>query len=79
MGDLGSILGLGRSPGVGKCYPLQYAGLENSMDCIVLGVQKSQTQLSAFHFHWEIVAYLCRSGVIRVRNVFMILVLDSGC
>ena len=32
-GDLGSILGLGRSPGEVKGYPLQYSGLENSMDC----------------------------------------------
>ena len=40
-GDLGLILGLGRSPREG--YPLQYSGLENSMDCIVLGVAKSQT------------------------------------
>ena len=31
--DLGSIPGLGRSPGEGKVYPLQYSGLENSMDC----------------------------------------------
>ena len=31
-GDLGSILGLGRSPGEGNGYPLQYSGLENSMD-----------------------------------------------
>ena len=30
---LGSIPGLGRSPGEGKGYPLQYSGLENSMDC----------------------------------------------
>ena len=37
-GDLGSIPGLGRSPGEGKGYPLQYSGLENSMDCIVHGV-----------------------------------------
>ena len=37
-GDLGSILGLGRSPGEGKGYPLQYSGLENSMDCMVHGV-----------------------------------------
>ena len=35
VGDLGSIPGLGRSPGEGKGYPLQYSGLENSMDCIV--------------------------------------------
>ena len=30
--DLGSIPGLGRSSGEGKGYPLQYCGLENSMD-----------------------------------------------
>ena len=34
-----------------KGYPLQYSGLENSMDCIVHGVAKSQTQLSDIHFH----------------------------
>ena len=38
VGDLGSIPGLGRSPGEGKGYPFQYSGLENSMDCIVHGV-----------------------------------------
>ena len=43
--DLGSIPGLGRTPGEGKGYPLQYSGLENSMDCIVYGVTKSRTQL----------------------------------
>ena len=32
VGDLGSIPGLGRYPGEGKGYPLQYSGLENSMD-----------------------------------------------
>ena len=42
-GDLGLIPGLGRSPGERKGYPLQYSGLENSMDCIVHGVTKSQT------------------------------------
>ena len=36
MGDLGSILGLGRSPEEGKGYPLQYFGLENFMDCMLL-------------------------------------------
>ena len=49
-GDSGSIPGLGRSPGEGKGYPLQYSGLENSMDYIVHGVAKSRTQLSNFHF-----------------------------
>ena len=43
VGDLGSIPGLGRSPGEGKGYPLLYSGLENSTDCIVHGVAKSQT------------------------------------
>ena len=47
-GNLGSIPGLGRSPGEGKDYPLQYSSLENSLDCIVHGVAKSQTQLSDF-------------------------------
>ena len=36
-GDLGLIAGLGRSPGEEKGYPLQYSGLENSMDCIAHG------------------------------------------
>ena len=44
----GLIPGLGRSPGKGKGYPLQYSGLENSMDYIVHGVAKSQTQLNDF-------------------------------
>ena len=43
VGDLGLIPGLGRSPGEGKGYPLQYSGLENSMDYTVLGVANSQT------------------------------------
>ena len=50
-GDLGSIPGLGRSPGEGKGYPLQYSGLENTMDCIVHGVGKSWTRLSNFLVH----------------------------
>ena len=53
-GDLGLTPGFGRSPGEGKGYPLQYSGLENSMDCIVHGVAKSQTQLSDFHFHFSL-------------------------
>ena len=49
-GDLSSFPGLGRSPNEGNVYPFQYSGLENSMDCIVHGFSKSQTQLSNFHF-----------------------------
>ena len=41
--DLGSIPGLGGSPGEVYGYPLQYSGLENSMDCIVHGVTKGRT------------------------------------
>ena len=53
VGDLGSTPGLGRSPGEGNGYPLQYSGLENSMDCIVHGVAKSRTRLRDFHFHFQ--------------------------
>ena len=49
-GDLGLILGLGRSPGEGIGYPLQYSGLENSMDSVVHGLTKSQTRLSNCHY-----------------------------
>ena len=47
-GDLGSIPGLGRSPGEGNGNPLQYSCLENSMDrgATVHGVAKSWTRLS---------------------------------
>ena len=50
-GDLGSIAGLGRSPGEGNWLPTPYSGLENSMDWIVQGVAKSQIGLSNFHFN----------------------------
>ena len=40
---MGSIPGLGRSPREGKGYPLQYSGLENSMDYAVHGIANSQT------------------------------------
>ena len=52
--DVGSIPGLGRSSGEGKGYPLQYSGLENSMDFIVHGVAKSRRQLNDFHFHFHL-------------------------
>ena len=49
-GDPGSIPGSGRSSGERNGYPLQYSGLENSLDCIVHEVTKSWTRLSDFHF-----------------------------
>ena len=40
--DVGLIPGMGRSPGEGKGYPVQYSGLENTMDSIVHGVTNSR-------------------------------------
>ena len=51
VGDPSLIPGSGRSPGEGNGYPLQYSGLENSMDSTVHGVTKSRTRLSDFQVH----------------------------
>ena len=60
-GDSDSIPGLGRSPGKGDGYPLQYSGLENSMDRIAQGVTKRWTRLSDFHFtHFPLITHLHR-------------------
>ena len=87
VGDLGFIPGLGRSPGEGNSYPLQYSGLENSMDCIVYGVAKSQTGLSdLLHFMslynkvLKILLYFSRYCTVRFKmfslfSVFVFLVL----
>ena len=62
MGYLGLIPGLGRFPGEGKGYPLQYSGLEKSMDYIVHAVTKSQTGLCDFHFQFTCDSVLmCKS------------------
>ena len=53
--DLGSIPGLGKSPGEGNGYPLQYSGLENSMDYIVHGVTKCQDMTEQFSLHFFLV------------------------
>ena len=53
VGKMCSIPGLGRSPGQGNDYPFQYSGLENSMDYIVHGITKSQTQLKDSLSHPE--------------------------
>ena len=57
-GDPLSIPGLGRSPGEGKGYPLQYSGLENSMNYIVHWFRKNQTQLNNFHFQYQLAIML---------------------
>ena len=66
VGNLGLIPGLGRSPGEGKGCPLQYSGLENSMDCIVHGVAKSRTRLSDFHFYFTMMMRSQFSSVTQV-------------
>ena len=67
-GDLGSIPGLGRSPGEGKGYLLQYFGLENSMDSMVHGATKSQIRLSNFHIH----TYLKNDSTISLKIPFLL-------
>ena len=49
--DPGAAPGLGKSPGEGKGYPLQYSSLENSVGK-AMGVTKSGTRLNDFHFHF---------------------------
>ena len=48
--ETGLIPGLGRSPGEGEGYTLQYSGLEYSMNCVVHWVSKGRTRLIDFHF-----------------------------
>ena len=72
-GDLGLIPGFGRSSGEGKGYPLQFSGLENSMDCVIHGVHKESDtteQLSLSHRD--------ESRLIMVHDLFNVL-LDSVC
>ena len=61
-GDLGSITGLGRSPGEGTGYLLQYSSPENFMDCIVLWVTKSRTRLS-LSLYWGLPWWLRRQSI----------------
>ena len=64
-GDLGSIPGLGRSPGEGKSYPLQYSGLENSMDCISLWGRKESDTTERLSLRKEYtIKYLYTFGVV---------------
>ena len=67
-GELGFIPELGRSPGEGEGSPLQYLGLENSMDCIVHEVAKSRTRLSSIHFHWTTLVLLLLKNVFNGLN-----------
>ena len=67
-GDPGSIPRL--SPGEGKGYPLQYSGLENSMDCIVHGVAECQTWLNNVHFTAHFIILFPLSISLNVYNFY---------
>jgi len=77
-GDPSSIPGLGRSLREEKGYPLQYCGLENSMDCIVRGVSKSWTRLSGFHFHF-LFTFTGKVKISAYRTDRWLPVLRDGC
>ena len=75
-GDLGLIPGLGRSPGEGDGYALQYSGLENSMNCTVHGVAQSWTQLSDFHSQQQNVL-IFKNKILTTRFFLFVLVQES--
>ena len=60
VGELVSIPGVGRSPEEDNGYPLQYSGLENSMDHIVHGVAKRWTRLSEVQYNDLIFVYIAK-------------------
>ena len=66
-GDLDSILGLGRSPGEGDGYPLQYSGLENSMDYSPWGCKESDTTEQLPHF----TSYVESGKMVQINLVAM--------
>ena len=78
-GDLGLIPGLERSPGEVKGYPLQYSGLENSMDCIVHRVTKNRTQLIDFNFHLSILKKgLSWNRLTDLENKLMVTLMETN-
>ena len=77
-GDLGLIPEFRRSPGEGKGYPLQYSGLENSMDCIVRGVTKSHIWLSDFDsFHYLHLVCQSHCNVILLTQLWVFVAAQS--
>ena len=75
MGDLGSIPGLGRSPGEGKGYPLQYSGLENFLDCVVRGVAESDMTERLSLYNVDSLAkncLTCRMGLRPIKDICIV-------
>ena len=68
VGDLSSIPGLGRSPGERKGHPLQYSGLENSMDNIVQFISvQSLSHVRIFATPWTVACQASLSFTISQR------------
>ena len=59
---------VGKISGEGKGYPLQHSGLENSMDCIVKEITKSQTRLINFYFDFTFTSYYSLGGIKNGKN-----------
>ena len=74
MGGLGSTPGLGRPPGEGKGYPLQYSGLENSIDCIVHEITELD-MMSDFHFQGFLLFLF--SSLIAIARTFKTMLNNS--
>ena len=75
MGGLGSTPGLGRPPGEGKAYPLQYSGLENSIDCIVHEI----TELDMMNdFHFQGFLLFLFSSLIAIARTFKTMLNNSS-
>ena len=72
--DLGLIPELGRCPGEGKGYPLQYSGLENSMDCIIHGATELDMteQISLTHSEFETVGHQTGNKEKKVKYFDMV-------
>ena len=77
MQETGSLPGLGRSIGEGKGYPLQYSGLENSMDYTIHGVAKGRTRqtftfklrgLGSPENNWNALGQGCKKERIKPQN-----------
>ena len=78
-GDLGSIPGLGRSPGEGKGYPLQYSGLENSMDCIIQGAARVGHNWVTFTFTFLVCENIRFVPVVLADKYHIETLKASGC
>ena len=76
-GDPSSIPGLGRSAGEGIGYPLQYSGLENSMDCIVYGIANTNTPHACMYVYMCVCVYIYTHIYIVYKCVRVYIYIDG--